>query len=180
LPNFKFGNTTPNFNVTLDAVQHTLSYGLSATPAPFTRYLEAAYLDEQFENEQLSGDSASLKITRQKELAAAMWTLFVDGSHVDGLIGAINNSSDTILGTTYHYADDVSQFLAQAQAAVLPNGTFTGAGWDVIVPVGNNSNGGPMQEFLVHSPVPEPSAVILFGTVIGYLGLTQFRRRRQA
>ena len=113
-----------------------------------------------------------------------MWTLFVDGSHVSGLIGAINNSSDTILGTTYHYADDVSQFLAQAQAAVLPNGTFTGAGWDVIVPVGNNSNGGPMQEFLVHdyygSQVPEPSAVILLGTVIGYLGLSQIRRRRQA
>jgi len=179
LPNFKFGNTTPNYNVTLDAVQHTLSYGLSATPAPFTRYLEAAYLDEQYENEQMSGDSAALKLTRQKELAAAMWTLFVDGSHVDGLIGAINNSSDTILATTYHYADDVALFLAQAQAAVMPNGTFTGAGWDVIVPIGNNSNGVAMQEFLVHSPVPEPSAVILLGSVIGYLGLTKLRRSGQ-
>jgi hypothetical protein len=36
-----------------------------------------------------------------------------------------------------------------------------------------------MQEFLVYS-TPEPSAVILLGTVIGYLGLTKFRRRRQA
>jgi hypothetical protein len=181
--NFKYGNTTPNFNVTLNSVQHTLSYSLGATPAPFTRYVEAAYLDQQFENEQLSGDTDALKTTRQKELAAAMWTLFVDASHVDGLIGAINSSSDTILGTTYHYADDVSQFLAQAEAAVIPNGSFSGAEWDVIVPVGNNSNGGPMQEFLVHdyygSTVPEPSAVILLGTVIGYLGLTKLRKRGQ-
>jgi hypothetical protein len=106
----------------------------------------------------------------------------VDGNHIAGLIGAINNSSDTILGTTYYYADDVSLFLAQAEAAVAPNGSYTGAGWDVIVPVGNNSNGGPMQEFLVHdyynSPVPEPSAVILLGTVIGYLGLRQTRLKR--
>jgi hypothetical protein len=181
LPNFRFGNTTLNYNVTLDAIQHKLSYGLSATPDPLTRYFAAAYLDEQFENEQLSGDSADLKLTRQKELAAAMWTLFVDVNHVDGLIGAINNSSDTILGTTYYYADDVSQLLAQAEAAVAPKGSYTGAGWDVIVPVGLTSNGGPMQEFLVHdyygSPVPEPSTVVLLGTVIAYLGWTRLRRR---
>ena len=65
---------------------------------------------------------------RQKELAAAAWTLFVDSNHVAGLIGAINASSDTIGGTTYYYADDVSSYLAQAEAAVLPNGTFSGAG----------------------------------------------------
>ena len=35
-----------------------------------------------------------------------------------------------------------------------------------------------MQEFLVHAP--EPSAMILLGTVIGYLGLTRYRRKRQA
>ena len=51
------------------------------------------------------------------------------------------------------------------------------------MPIGNNSNGGAMQEFLVHdfygSQVPEPSAVILLGTVIGYLSLTKLRRRGQ-
>jgi len=71
------------------------------------------------------------------------------------------------------------------EAAVLPNGTFSGAGWDVIVPVGNSSNGGPMQEFLVHgfsgrTSVPEPSALILFVTVLGSLGLARFRKQRQA
>ena len=34
-----------------------------------------------------------------------------------------------------------------------------------------------MQEFLFHTP--EPSALILLGTVIGYLGLTKFRRKRE-
>ena len=121
---------------------------------------------------------------RQKELAAAAWTLFVDAGHVAGLIGAINNSSDTIGPITYHYADDVFSYLAQAQAAVLPDGPFNGAGWDVIVPVGINSNGGPMQEFLVHgfsgnTSVPEPSGILLLGTVIGYLCLTGVRGRRR-
>jgi hypothetical protein len=122
---------------------------------------------------------------RQKELAAAAWTLFVDASHVDGLISAINASSDTIGVTTYYYADDVLSYLVQAKGAVLPDGPFSGEGWDVIVPVGNNSNGGPMQEFLVHgfpgnTSVPEPSAMILLGTIIGYLCLTKFRQRRRA
>jgi len=42
-----------------------------------------------------------------------------------------------------------------------------------------------MQEFLVHgfsaqTGVPEPSALILFGTVLGSLGLARFRKKRQA
>jgi hypothetical protein len=179
---FKYGNTISNYNVSLSS--HTLSYAPSTLPTAFTRYLEAAYLDQKWEDELASGDAAALKTTRQKELAAAVWTLFVDSNHVDGLIGAINGSQDTIGANTYYYADDVSGFLTQAQAAVLPNGSFVAAGWDVIVPQGNNSNGGPMQEFLVHgfsgNTVPEPSAIVLLGTVIGYLGVAKFRKNRQA
>ena len=42
-----------------------------------------------------------------------------------------------------------------------------------------------MQEFLVHgfsgqTSVPEPSGLILFGSVLGSLGLTKFRKKRQA
>ena len=170
--NFKYGNTTDDFNVTVSS--HTLSYTSSSLPSAFTRYLEAAYLDQQWENELLSTDLSALKTTRQKELAAAVWTLFVDSSHVAGLIGAINGSVDTIGTTTYHYADDVAQYLAQAQAAALPTGTFAAAGWDVIVP----DAAFPMQEFLVDAP--EPSAVILLGTIVGVLGLTKFRRKRRA
>ena len=173
--NFKYGKTTPDFNVTLDTAHNTL--GITSDPVTipagsFNRYLEAAYLDQQWENELLSTDLSALKTTRQKELAAAVWTLFVDSNHVAGLIGAINGSVDTIGTTTYYYADDVAQYLAQAQTAVT--GGYLAAGWDVIVP----DAAFPMQEFLVHAP--EPSAVILLGTVVGVLGLTKFRRKRQA
>ena len=179
--NFKYGKTTPDFNVTLDTAHNTL--GITSDPVTipagsFNRYLEAAYLDQQWENELLSTDLSALKTTRQKELAAAVWTLFVDSNHVAGLIGAINGSVDTIGTTTYYYADDVAQYLAQAQAAALPNGTFAAADWDVIVPEGLTLDGQHMQEFLVHAP--EPSAVILLGTVVGVLGLTKFRRKRRA
>ena len=53
------------------------------------------------------------------------------------------------------------------------------------MPVGNSSNGGPMQKFLVHgfsgqTSVPEPGDLILFGTVLGSLGLAKCRKKRQA
>lgn len=179
---FKYGNTTSNYNVSLSS--HTLSYAAFTDPDAFTRYLEAAYLDQKWEDELASNDSDALKTIRQRELAAAQWTLFVDFNHVAGLINAINSSQETIASNTYYYADDVSGFLTEAQGAVLPNGKFAAAGWDVIVPQGNNSNGGPMQEFLVHSfsgdTVPEPSAIVLLGTIIGYLGVVKFRKNRLA
>jgi hypothetical protein len=169
--NFKYGNTTPNYNVSLDAVNNKLSVTSSSTPTPFDRYLEAAWLDDQWRN--ASGTSAGTK-DMQIEIAAAEWTLFVDTAHVgdgsvptNGLIGAINSSG---------YATAVYDYLRDAQNAVA--GAYTAPGWDVIVPDGLNSNGQNMQEFLVHAP--EPSALILLGTVIGYVGLTKFRRKRQA
>ena len=163
-PNFKYGTTTPNYNVALDTVNNILSVTSSLTPTPFNRYLEAAWLDDQWRN--VIGTSAATADTQIK-LAAAVWTLFVDPTHVGGLIGAINNSSG--------YATDVYKYLQDAQTAVTTD-KYTAAGWDVIVP--DASNVFAMQEFLVHAP--EPSAVILLGTVIGYLGVTKFRRKRQA
>jgi hypothetical protein len=166
---FKYGTTTPNYNVALDTVNKILSVTSSSTPTPFNRYLEAAWLDEQWLDAVTQGTATA---DMQKELAAAVWTLFVDATHVNdpngGLIGAINSSG---------YATAVNDYLVAAKDQV-DNHEYTAAGWDVIVPLGNNSNGGPMQEFLVHAP--EPSAVILLGTVIGYLGVTKFRRKRQA
>ena len=170
--NFKYGKTTPDFNVTLDTAHNTL--GITSDPVTipagsFNRYLEAAWLDEQWLDAVTQGTATA---DMQKKLAAAVWTLFVDATHVNdpngGLIGAINSSG---------YATDVYNYLQEAQTEVTTGG-YLAAGWDVIVPVGNNSNGGPMQEFLVHTP--EPSAVILLGTVVGVLGLTKFRRKRQA
>jgi hypothetical protein len=175
--NFKYGTATDVYNVTLTGGY--LSAAPDTAPNDFQRYLEVAYLDDQLRIELASGATSTAKQLAQQEISAAEWTLFVDTSHVgspltdpnSGLIGAINNTAG--------FAVAVSTYLTGAHTAVTTPGGYTAPGWDVIVPEGNNSNGGPMQEFLVYS-TPEPSAVILLGTVIGYLGLTKFRRRRQA
>ena len=46
---FKYGNSVSNYNLTLS--NHTLAYYTDTTPTAFTRYLEAAYLDQQWEAE---------------------------------------------------------------------------------------------------------------------------------
>ena len=158
LSHFRYGNTTLNYNVTLAGNQ--LSAALSAAPAPFQRYLEAAWLDEQWEKELQNNPSTDTQI----KLAAAAWTLFVDEGHVGDLVGRINSSG---------YAPAVFNYLQAAENAVTAG--YTAAGWDVIVPVDSSI---PMQEFLVHTP--EPSAVILLGTVAGFLGLKKLRRKRRA
>ena len=165
-PNFKYASPTSDYNVTLAAgnqLSATLETSLLPAWSPLQRYLEAAWLDDQWRN--VIGTSAATADTQIK-LAAAVWTLFVDPTHVNGLIGAINSSG---------YATAVNDYLVAAKDQVDNHG-YTAAGWDVIVP--DAGNGFAMQEFLVHAP--EPSAVILLGTVVGVLGLTKFRRKRQA
>lgn len=159
LSHFRYGNTTQNYSFIL--ANSKLSASLSSAPTPFNRYLEAAWLDEQWEKE-LKNHPNNPSTDTQIKLAAAAWTLFVDEGHVNGLVGRINSSG---------YAPDVLKYLNDANDAVA--GGYTAAGWDVIVPEGKD-----MQEFLVHAP--EPGAVILLGTVAGFLGLTKLRRKRQA
>lgn len=159
---FKYGATKLNYNVVLDSVHNALSVVSSGTPDPFNRYLEAAWLDEQWRDVIGTGAASTDK---QIKLAAAMWTLFVDGNHVGNLIGAINGSG---------YASDVYHDLQDAQTAVAHG--YDAAGWDVIVTSASNSF--PMQEFLVYTP--EPSAMILLGSVMAYLGFAKFRKKRPA
>ena len=165
--NFKYGNITSNYSVSLSGSQ--LNYAQVSTPSAFNLYLEAAYMDQQLAGVLASGASAATKQNAQIEYSAAQWTLFINSANVSGLVGAINSSGD---------ASDVSGYLTAAQNAVA--GGFNAAGWDVIVPTNNTF---AMQEFLVHgldqTSVPEPSAVILLGSIIGLLGL-KFRRKQQA
>jgi hypothetical protein len=159
--NFRYGNTTVNYDFTLHTNQagDSLTAYSSTTPDAFTRYLEAAWLDNQF---QTLGGSAQTQIG----IAAAEWTLFVDSNHVAGLVNAINSTG---------YADAVYNYLQQAQNAVAAG--YSAPGWDVMVPVGNSF---PMQEFLVDAPVPEPAAIILLATVAALLAFIGMRRKRTA
>jgi hypothetical protein len=165
LSHFKFGDTTPKFDLTLSG--GVLNSFSNPTPDPFQRYLEVAWLNEQWRQESSSNDLQSAKEDKQKRIFAAGWTLFVNSEKVDGLIGAINTSG---------YGTDVYDYLGAAQTAVA--GGYLAPGWDVVVPVGLNSNGQEMQEFLVH--MPEPGSVILLGTVAGFVAFTKFRHKRQA
>jgi len=168
LSHFKYANPSSDYTLALNSGKLVATLE-SNTPAwsPWQRYLEAAWLDEQWRD--IMGTSAATRDT-QIELEAAMWTLFVDASHVDRLVGAINNSG---------YATEVNGYLRDAEHAVTSVAKgglgYTAQGWDVIVPTNNSF---PMQEFLVHAP--EPGAVILLGTLVGGLGLIKFRRKRAA
>ncbi len=167
VPSLKYGNVTPSDVFDVTDSSHTLSYSNPATVNAYQRYLEAAWLDNLYQTLLAQGPVDS---TTQIEIDAAQWTLFVDPSHVAGLVGAINSSG---------YADAVNTYLTEAQDALLPNapgGPWTAPGWDVIVP----ASGVAMQEFLVHdaSPVPEPTGVILLATVAGLIAFAKPRRKR--
>jgi len=155
--NFKYGNLTADYSLTLNAGD-TLSFSSSSANV-LDLYLEAAWLDNQLR-------TTSPTVIQQEELAAAMWTLFVDGADVGGLVAGINNSD---------YGLAVYDDLEAAQNAV--NDGYNAAGWEVIVPTDNSF---PMQEFLVYNNVPEPGALLLLGTAAGFLTLTKFRRKRRA
>lgn len=180
VPKFKYGSMTQTFNLSLNgSVGHyTVSAGASNNlPDEYHRYLEEAWLDEQTVNDPTNQD-------KQKEIAAAVWTLFVSGpSNVNTLITDINNSGST-------FALDVFNYLTAASDAVTAqNNPYTAPDWYVVVPTSTSLSSYPdggqqMQEFLIHNfsgtTVPEPSAIVLLGTLLGIFGIAKFRRKHLA
>jgi hypothetical protein len=168
--NFKFGGATTTQSVSLLGTvgSYSLQYGTPVSTTAYDLYLEAVYLDQTMQG---LGSNAQ---TQQEELSAAEWMLFTS-SGASSLLSDINASGSA-------FADDVYTYLGDAHTALVSH-DINPAGWSVITPVDNTF---PMQEFLVDdSPgtlngpnVPEPSAVILLGTVVGLLGWTKFRRRQ--
>jgi hypothetical protein len=170
LSSLKFGGVTTTQSFGLSG--GFLTYG--ATPAAanaYDLYLEAVYLDQT-----MQGLGAGITQTQQEELSAAEWTLFTSTS-ASSLLSDINASGSA-------FATQVDAYLLAAQANYA---SVNPTGWDVITP-DDAANGFPMQEFLVDNfsgtingpNVPEPSALILFGTIVGLLGWTKLRRGRQA
>jgi len=74
----------------------------------------------------------------------------------------------------------VNSLLGQAQTAML--GGYTGTGWSILTPIPGTilpNNEGVPQEFLVDTPVPEASTIVMFGVAaLALLAMAfSFRRR---
>lgn len=129
----------------------------------YQRYVEAAWLFTQAEAALTASDTNAVTAYQ-----VAAWTLFVDGDHLDGL-----NANIAVTGI----GGEVDQAVHDAQGAFTSG--WSAAGWDVVTG-DSGKNGEIVQEFLLLDPpsVPEPSAVILLGTVLLILGFALRRSKR--
>lgn len=172
---YALGQTSPGSGT------DTLTSVTGLLPAEmYDRYLEAAWLFTQI---QKLGTLNSANATTEDELNVAAWTLFLDANP------PVTNGTDpsafaTAINASSSFANDVYNDLQNAQAAVSAG--YTAEGWYAITPnpkgILPDGQNNATQEFLAYDPdpVPEPQAILLFGTLVGILGATRYRRRKQA
>jgi hypothetical protein len=184
---YDLGQTSPGSG------SDTLTSASVDTTVMYDRYLEAAWLFTQIQN---LGNLGPGNATTQDELNVAAWTLFLDANPpITGGTDAGAFAADiNALGASF--ANDVYNDLQCAEAHVqgfsdTANGCtatgaadFAGAGWYAVTPdpqTGSNLT----QEFLTYlpngpPPVPEPQAIVLFGTLVAILGASRYRRQKRA
>jgi hypothetical protein len=197
-----YGPSTSAPTVTDSSGQDSLSTstGLNTT-VMLERYLEAAYLFQQILNLKLnvSTNDTSAHEKLQSELNVAAWTLFLDASPAAG--GAtytttsladfekcINEDLCNASNPDTAFANAVYDDLQDAQTAVL--GGYAAPGWYAVTPYNKTPGSGDVtQEFLAYDltetsnqdpVVPEPQAILLFGTLVGILGASRYRRQKRA
>jgi len=200
--NYGHGITTTPWAFTSDAgVNAGHSVNLSLSASAYTRYLEAAWLFTNILDAQSHGDLNSMIVSQ-----VAAWDLFVESINANDLRGRIsgtNNPNSLYTFRNYEYStnnyvtapttnsitnllfqDAVNEALKAAQHAVLDQNWYASAfapSWDLVTgdPAWTTAYGRPVQEFLSDAPpVPEPSSMILLGTII-LAAVSVIRRKTQ-
>ena len=170
----------------------------------YDRYLEAAYLFSLETNPTTGQLAAGVPAAEQTAIDVAVWTLFlgatpgstgIPASEVTAFGNSINSTNGVYSGVYSNFANAVSDLLTCASESVTggstsftgicaPIANFTGAGWSVVTPTPAEQTGSlPPQESLVYTPntsVPEPQAILLFGTLVAILGASRYRRQKRA
>ena len=148
----------------------------------YQRYVEAAWLFTNLLDAQAAHDTNGMIISQ-----VAAWHLFVDTAHIADLQGRTSGTGGSYHFTNYvgggstspeSFQQAVDDAIKSAQSAVVTSSWSPGLDWTVITsdPAWSRSQGFIAQEFLTHAP--EPTTVVLFGTLLAGIGIS-FRFRRQ-
>jgi hypothetical protein len=133
-------------------------------------YNEVAWLADQLR-------ANSTNPTKQTELSFAIWQLTygAGGTYEESPSPFVYLSDNLSGGTSNAIYQSAQNYLTEAEG----ESTYSSDDWEILTPIPGTSvplSDGTPQEFLVDSPVPEPSGVVLLGSAV--LGLALFSRRR--